>query len=147
MQDFKKLRVWHAARELSLGVIDALPDRVGRKVPKLRNQAIRAAMSVESNLAEGCGRSSRIEFLQFVEIALASLNELEAQLSLARDTRIFDTKTHSELYDGVDVVRRMLISLMRTLQKRIAEDEQERKKKREDGTVQPNAVDDFTITR
>jgi four helix bundle protein len=131
MQDFKTLRVWHVARKLSLAVIDALPERVGRKVPKLRNQAIRAATSVESNLAEGCGTSTRPEFLQFVQIALASLNEVQGQLSLARDTRILDKETHTELYDRINLTRRMLIALMRTLQRRIAEDESKRRKESE----------------
>ena len=130
MQDFKKLRVWHVARELSVTVINALPERIGRKVPRLRSQAIRAATSVEWNLAEGCGRTGRTELLQFVEIALSSLNELEAQLSLARDTHIIDKATHAHLNDRVDIVRRMLISFMRTLQRRIAEDEQARRKRK-----------------
>ena len=132
MQDFKNLRVWHAARALAVRVVDVFPERIGKRVPRLRSQAIRAATSVEWNIAEGCGRSGRAEFLQFVETALSSLNELEAQLSFARDTRVIDNTTHSHLYDRVDVVRRMLISFMRTLQRRIAEDEQARRKKREE---------------
>ncbi len=131
MQDFKNLRVWHIARELSLTVIDALPERGGRRVPGLRSQAIRAATSVEWNLAEGCGRAARSEFLQFVEIALASLNELEAQLSLARDARMIKRTTHADLHERLDIVRRMLISLVRTLQRRIAEDVQEKRKRRD----------------
>jgi four helix bundle protein len=129
MQDFKTLRVWHLARELSLGVIDALPERVGRRVPTLRSQAIRAAMSVESNLAEGSARSTRPEFLQFVQIALASLNEVEGQLSLARDARVIDRATHGDLYDRINLIRRMLIALIQTLQRRIAEDESKRRRK------------------
>ena len=126
MQDVKKFRVWHLARQLSLSVIDALPERAGRKVPGLRNQAIRAATSVAANLAEGCTRSTRAEFLHFVEIATGSLNELEAHLLLARDARVFTEDLHARHQHNIDLVRRMLVSLMRTLQRRIAEDESAR---------------------
>ncbi len=46
MQDYKKLRVWHLAQELSLDVIEALSKPAVRRVPGLRNQAVRAANSV-----------------------------------------------------------------------------------------------------
>lgn len=48
MQDFKQLRVWHAAVRLSLKVVDALPEKTARKIPGLRSQAIRSGMSVQS---------------------------------------------------------------------------------------------------
>jgi four helix bundle protein len=127
MQDFKKLRVWHLARRLRLAVVDALPEKATRKVPGLRNQAIRAATSVESNIAEGCGSGQRTQFLHFVEIALASMNELEEQLRLAYETRILDEPVHSRQQDTIDLLRRMLVALMRALQRQIAEDEMRRR--------------------
>ncbi len=126
VQDFRKLRVWHLARRLTLSVIDALPEKLARKVPGLRGQAIRAATSVESNIAEGCSRVERVEFLHFVEIAIASLNELEEQLTLARDARIVTEDTHARQQLTIELARRMLISLKLTLQRRIAEDESQR---------------------
>jgi len=122
MQDFRTLRVWHRARTLSLEVIQALPERGTRKIPGLRQQAIRAATSVVSNLAEGCSRRTRPEFLRFVEIALGSLNGLDAQLSLARDAGVLTTESCAPCERHIVVTRRMLISLSRTLQRRIAEE-------------------------
>jgi four helix bundle protein len=126
MQDFKKLRVWHLAHELSLKVIQALPARVAKEVPGLRRQAIRAATSVAANLAEGCARATRAEFLHFVEIALGSLNELEGHLLLARDAGVLPAGLHPQLQRDIDLVRRMLISLMLTLQRHIAREESSR---------------------
>jgi four helix bundle protein len=128
MQDFRKLRVWHLARRLTLAVIDALPAKTARKVPGLRSQAIRAATSVESNIAEGCSRTERSEFLQFVEIAIASANELDEQLSLARDAKVVSEAEHARQQLTVELVRRMLISLKLTLERRIAEDESARRR-------------------
>ncbi len=126
MQDFKKLRVWHLAHELSLKVIEALPPRRTGVVPGLRAQAVRAATSVPANLAEGCALSTRPEFLHFIEIALGSLNELEGHLLTGRDTGVLDGLRHLEIQNDLDLVRRMLLSLMRTLQRHIAEDESRR---------------------
>jgi four helix bundle protein len=123
MQDYKRLRVWHLARDLSVKVVQAFPERTGRTVPGLRSQAIRAAMSVAANLVEGCARATRTEFLHFVEIALASLNELEGHLLLGCDTGVIDQSLHTQLQEDVDMLRRMLIALMRTTQRHITEAE------------------------
>ena len=123
MQDFKKLRVWHLAQELSLEVIEALSKPAVRRIPGLRNQAVRAANSVSANLAEGCTRPSRSEFLRFVGIAIGSANELEAHLGLARRTCILSADIHAKLWQRLNLVCRMLISLMRVLEQQIAEDE------------------------
>lgn len=127
MQDFKRLRVWNLAHELCLEVIEALPPGSSRAVPGLRRQAIRAATSVPANLAEGCARAGRQEFLHFVEIALASHNELDAHLRLARDARIIAPSRYSELRNRVETQRRMMIALHRTLQRRVAEEENEQR--------------------
>ena len=123
MQDHKKLRVWHLAHELSLEVIEALSGPAVRRVPGLRNQAVRAAHSVASNLAEGCVRPSRVEFLRYVEIAIGSANELESHLGLASRTRILSAEKHAGLKERLYMARRMLISLMRALELQIAADE------------------------
>jgi len=128
MQDYRKLRVWHLARDLTLNVIEGLPDRVARKVPGLRAQAIRAATSVGANLAEGCSRATRPELLHFAEIALGSLNELDAHLLLARDAGVLAECEYTRLQGHIVHVRRMLLSLLRTIQRRIAEDASARSK-------------------
>lgn len=127
MQDFKKLRVWQLAAEVALKVIEVLPPRASRKVPGLRSQAIRAATSVTANLAEGCSRQTRVELLRFVEIALGSHNELDAHLRLGLDAGVIAERDYTKLKGDLDLVRRMLLSLMRTLQRRAAEDENTRR--------------------
>jgi four helix bundle protein len=123
MQDFTKLRVWHLARQLSSHVIDALPERSTRRVPGLRSQAIRAVRSVGANLAEGSGRATRTDFLHFVEISISSLNELDDHLLAARDARMIAPHIHEQLQTKSSMLRRMLISLTRAIQRGIAQDQ------------------------
>jgi four helix bundle protein len=130
VQDFKRLRVWHLARDLALQVIEALPQGASRRVPGLRSQAIRAATSVAANLAEGCARGTRGEFLHFVEIALGSLNELEGHLLLGRDADVLKIAVHTRLQRRIELLRRMLVSLIRALQRHIAAEESRRSAKR-----------------
>ena len=128
MQDHKKLRVWHLAEELNVKVIEALSKPAVRRVPGLRNQAVRAANSVSANIAEGCTRPSRTEFLRYVEISIGSANELESHLGLASRTGILSAALHAKLRERLYMVRRMLISLRRALEQQIADDENRTRK-------------------
>lgn len=123
MQDITKLRAWHLANELALAVVDALPERSSRRVPGLRSQAIRAATSVAANLAEGCARSTRREFLHFTEIALGSLNELDTHLLVACGSGMITQAAYMQLARTILLTRKMVIALARTLRRRIAEEE------------------------
>ena len=125
MQDFKKLRVWHRAKDLCLKIIEAFPESAGRKVPGLRSQVITAATSVAANLVEGCGRATRPEFLHFIEISLGSLNEVEGNLVIALGAGIFEEWSHAQFQRDIGIVRKTLLALMRAVQRQIAEDASE----------------------
>lgn len=83
MRDHTKLRAFELADEVTLMVY-----RVTRGFPKeeiygLTSQMRRAAVSVPSNIVEGCARESQTEYLRFLEIAFGSLRELHYQFGLA----------------------------------------------------------------
>jgi four helix bundle protein len=84
MRDHTKLRAFELADEVAL-----LTYRVTRGFPKeemygLTAQMRRAAVSVPSNIVEGCARESQSEYFRFLEIAFGSLRELHYQFSLAQ---------------------------------------------------------------
>ncbi len=87
-EDFKKLKVWGKAHELTLAVYMITRGFPREEVYGLSNQMRRAAASIGANIAEGCGRGSDAELKRFVQIARASANELEYHLLLARDLKI-----------------------------------------------------------
>jgi four helix bundle protein len=78
----------------------------------LAAQMRRAAISIPSNIAEGKGRYSRKELLQFLVNARGSLVELETQIEIARDLGYLDDVGEIELADGASEVGRMLNGML-----------------------------------
>jgi four helix bundle protein len=118
VQDFTKLRVWADSHQLALDVIASLPASRYRSIPGLRAQAIRAAMAVPTNVAEGCGKTSPLELARYAEIACGSVSELQAHLRLACDGGIMSAERYKELSASAEIVRRMLVALARSVRAR-----------------------------
>ena len=83
MRDHTQLRAFELADSLALETY-----RITRLFPKeevygLTSQMRRAAVSIPSNIVEGCARETRAEYVRFLEIAFGSLRELHYQFSLA----------------------------------------------------------------
>ena len=71
-------------------------------------QLRRAAASIPTNIAEGCGRGSDRELARFMTIAAGSASEVEYQLLLARDLNYIQDEIHRELNQEVHEVKRIL---------------------------------------
>ena len=115
MQDYRKLRVWQKAHEFTLGAYAAAAYLAKPVAWPLRNQMLRASISVPSNIAEGAGRGSDPDFRRFLGHSLGSLNEVEYDLLLARDLGFLPPAEHSRLSAQLEEVRRMLSGLMASL--------------------------------
>jgi four helix bundle protein len=118
MFGFEKLDVWIKAVELADDVY-----RLTREFPDyerfgLANQMRRAAVSISSNIAEGGSRSSRREYIRFIEIAYGSTMELVSQLHIAQRQSFIETERARDLYRRCDEVARMLSGLKSSLQRK-----------------------------
>ncbi|MET0620577.1 MAG: four helix bundle protein [Thermoanaerobaculia bacterium] len=85
MQRFQDLRVWQAARQLSVGVYRATKTLPADERFGLTAQLRRAAVSILANIAEGAKRTHRADYVHFLNIAEASLAELQCLLILCED--------------------------------------------------------------
>ncbi len=81
MEDFKDLRVWQKAYELTLNVCRKSATFAKEEMYGLTSQLRRATMSIGANIAEGCGRGSDPELRRFLQIARGSANESNATFS------------------------------------------------------------------
>jgi len=114
MQDFRNLDVWKKAHDLALDVHRTL-NALKRIDVSLRTQAARAAQSIPTSVAEGCGKDTRAELARFSDIAIGSSTELEYHLLLGRDLGQIPRKDYDRLSASTVEVRRMLFGLRRAI--------------------------------
>ncbi|HSH82709.1 MAG TPA: four helix bundle protein [Herpetosiphonaceae bacterium] len=115
MRDFRSLKVWEKAHHLALAVYKATETFPKAEVYGLTSQMRRASASIPANVAEGCGRSGRLEFTRFLQIASGSASELEYHVLLARDLGFLSERDYTWLTREVSEVKRMLTSLIQKL--------------------------------
>ena len=110
---YKELIVWQKAMELVDWVYGAMKAFPKDERFRLCDQLARAAVSVPSNIAEGCGRGSNQDFAHFLSIARGSLFETMTQLEIARRQGYLTELDPAENLSGE--IRRMLNSLIAKL--------------------------------
>jgi len=75
----------------------------------------RAAVSVPSNIVEGCASESQVEYLRFLEIAFGSLRELHYQFGLARHLGYMEKSGISECESKMVETEKVLGALIRSM--------------------------------
>jgi four helix bundle protein len=114
MRDFRELKVWQKAHQLTLAVYQITSDFPREELYGLTSQLRRASSSISANLAEGCGRKGVAKFARYCSIAMGSASELDHPL-LARDLRLIKPKDHTELTQRATELKRMLTGLLQRL--------------------------------
>jgi four helix bundle protein len=115
MSDFRKLRVWVAARELAIETHRVTSGMRGSRTANQRDQLFRAASSVPTNIVEGNAHVSSRERARFFGYALCSVSEVEAHAQLSLDLRMIKQKDYDALLAHVVPVRMMLHGLLKSL--------------------------------
>jgi four helix bundle protein len=110
---YTELNVWIAARALVAHVYAVSGGYPKEELFGLVNQLRRCAVSVPSNIAEGCGRNTKKDSLQFFYIARGSLYELETQIYLSFDLNYISKIILKELLTKLEVVRKLLSGFIR----------------------------------
>ena len=115
MSDYTKLVVWGKAHALTLSVYRETAQWPRHEQYGLVSQTRRAAASIPSNIAEGCGRDSDAELARFISIAKGSAAELSYLLLLASELGYQSRSSHQTTVRALVEVQRMLWSLERRL--------------------------------
>ena len=113
MQSHKDLKAWQEAMELTVELYEWLKDFPEFEKFALTSQMRRSAISVPSNIAEGCGRQSDKELIHFLYIALGSLAELETQIEIAERLK-YNTGTQT-LNERIKFIRILLSKLIKVI--------------------------------
>jgi len=115
VESWMDLDVWKIAHNLTLKLYEMTKNFPSEERFRLTDQICRAASSVPTNIAEGKGRASLREYLQFLSIARGSVEELKYLLVLSRDLSYISENAYSDMANQSDQVARMLNGLMRSL--------------------------------
>ena len=115
---FKDLIVWQEAKSLALDVYNLTDCFPRREIFGLTSQIRRAAVSVPSNIAEGQGRLTKGEFLQFLGHARGSLTELVTQLEICADRKYITAVELKAVQNKAYNVMRLLNALMESLRQK-----------------------------
>ena len=84
MHNLKELKIWHKAIDLTVEVYKATADFPKEETYGLTSQTRRSAVSIPSNIAEGCGRGTDPDFKRMLQIANGSASETDYQIILSR---------------------------------------------------------------
>lgn len=117
MRDHSKLRAFELADRLALEVYKATKTFPREEVFGLTSQLRRAAVSVASNIVEGCARHSKSDYVRFLDIAYGSAREVEYQVSLAFRLGYLNKKAHESLHALSVETSKVLNGLLRSLRK------------------------------
>jgi four helix bundle protein len=115
LKDFRELKVWHKAHQLTVAVYKATGKFPREELYGLTSQLRRSCSPIAANLAEGCGRNGDAELARFCSIAMGSASELEYHLLLAKDLQLLKPNDYTELTDRAIELKRMLSGLIQTL--------------------------------
>ena len=108
MRDFRTLNIWKDGVAIVKQVY-----RLAKFLPVeekygLRSQLYRSAVSIPSNIDEGCSRSSQIDFKRFLEMALGSSFELETQLIIIKELSIISAGDIRAVFDQLNKEQKMI---------------------------------------
>ena len=111
MRPHEKLDVWKKSVEFTVEVY-----KVTDRFPKderfgLTSQIRRASVSIAAHIAEGAGRKSDREFLNFLSISQGSASEVETELLIASKLDYLSEENYQVLMRGLDEIGRMITGL------------------------------------
>ena len=115
MLSFKELNVWQRAVRLTVVLYKTLQKFPETERFGLTSQMQRAAVSVSANIAEGWGRGSTKEYIQFLYIARGSLMELETHLIIAQQLNYINNDQLDQFGKDIEDIAKMLNRLIKTL--------------------------------
>ncbi len=115
VKNYQELIAWQKAMDLVEDVYRASRTFPREEIYALTSQIRRAAVSVPSNIAEGQGRRTTLDFLRHPSIAYGSLREVETQILIAGRLRYLNSATIDQVMRRAGEVGKLLNGLMNSL--------------------------------
>ncbi|WP_296703602.1 four helix bundle protein [Algoriphagus sp.] len=116
MHNFKELKVWQKSVDFAVKIYSVTKTYPIDEKFGLISQMRRAGVSIPSNIAEGCAKSSGKSFVNSLEISLGESFELETQMIISERVGILDSVVARELENDLSEVQRMIMGLKSSIE-------------------------------
>lgn len=111
MRNFRDLEVWQSSVLFVKRIYTITSTFPNEEKFGLVSQINRCGVSIPSNIAEGCSRSSQKDFSRFLQISLGSSFELETQIEIAKEIGFIDAILYLEIITELHVIQKRIQSL------------------------------------
>ena len=115
MRNFRNYDIWIQAVELATEIYRLTATFPKNELYALADQMQRAAVSIGSNIAEGCSRDSEKELAHYLNIAIGSAFELETQLSIAYNVNYITKDQYNKIVDSLSTTEKQINSFINKL--------------------------------
>ncbi|MBL7846147.1 MAG: four helix bundle protein [Cyclobacteriaceae bacterium] len=113
MRNFRELRVWHDSIALAVYVYGVTQSFPKEEEYGMTRQVRRSVVSIASNTAEGCSRSSDKEFCHYLEISVGSAFEAETQITIAKRIGILDEQRADDCIERLRRLQKAINALIK----------------------------------
>jgi four helix bundle protein len=117
IRSYRDLVAWQRAFSLGMAVYRATGSFPDHERYGLTSQLRRGAVSIASNIAEGYGRGSRLDYVRFLRTARGALFEVETQLRFAQELRYLPDDLACQLTEELNDTARVLSGLIQSLER------------------------------
>lgn len=119
MRNFRDLEVWQSSVLFVKKIYIITSTFPKEEKYGLVSQINRCAVSIPSNIAEGCSRTSQKDFSRFLQISLGSAFELETQIEIAKEIGFVDVTLHLEIITELNVIQKRIQSLKKYVDSKV----------------------------
>jgi len=116
LKNYKELNVWQKSYELCLKIYQITAKFPNEERYGLTSQIRRSAVSIPSNIAEGYGRKTTLDYIRMLYISYGSVCELETQILLTGDLGFIDKGELDTAKKDIAEIERMLKALIKSLE-------------------------------
>lgn len=115
MGTFRDLLIWQKSMQLVTEIYTLSNNFPQTETYSLASQLRRSAISIPSNIAEGYGRNGKKDYLKFLNIAVASLFEMQTQIEIAYNLKYINQLQFNKTYEDSKEIERMISAFCRKI--------------------------------
>jgi four helix bundle protein len=115
VETFEDLDIWNRAIDLYVDIYEASKNPGFKFELGIRDQLIRATLSISNNIAEGFEYENNLQFIRFLRYAKGSAGEVRSMLHAFHRTKQIDNQTHQQLVERVLVISKSIKNFLKYL--------------------------------